>query len=34
MRHAQPLPATVAVPLLAVSAAIIGGVIAALEWLR
>ena len=34
MRHGRPLPATMAVPLLAFSAAIIGGVIATLEWLK
>jgi putative membrane protein len=34
IRHGRPLPGTMAVPLLACSAAIIGGVIAALEWLK
>jgi len=34
MRHARPLPSTVAVPLLATSAAIIGGVIALVQWLK
>jgi putative membrane protein len=34
MRHDRPLPATIAVPLLAMSAAIVSAVIAAVEWLR
>ena len=34
MRSDQPLPATVAIPLLALSAAIASAVIAAVEWLQ
>ena len=34
MRHDRPLPATIAVPLLALSAAIVSAVIAAVEWLK
>ena len=34
MRHDKPLPATIAVPLLAMSAAIVSAVIAAVEWLK
>jgi putative membrane protein len=34
MRHDRPLPATIALPLLALSAAIISAVIAAVEWLK
>ena len=34
MRHDQPLPATIAVPLLALSAAIVSAVIVAVEWLK
>ena len=34
MRHDQPLPATIAVPLLALSAAIVAVVIAAVLWLK
>jgi putative membrane protein len=34
MRHDQPLPATIAVPLLAMSAAVVSAVIAAVEWLK
>jgi len=34
MRHDRPLPATIAVPLLALSAAIVSGVIVAVEWLK
>ena len=34
MRHAQPLPGTIAIPLLAASAALISGIIAAVEWLK
>ena len=34
MRHDRPLPATIAVPLLALSAAIVSAVIVAVEWLK
>lgn len=34
MRHDRPLPNPIAIPLLAVSAAIVAGVIAAIEWLK
>jgi putative membrane protein len=34
MRHDQPLPSTIAVPLLALSAAIVSAVIVAVEWLK
>ena len=34
MRQDQPLPATIAVPLLAMSAALVAAVIAAVEWLK
>ena len=34
MRHDRPLPATIAIPLLALSAAIVAAVIVAVEWLK
>jgi inner membrane protein YidH len=34
IRHGRPLPSTMAVPLLASSAAIIGAVIATVQWLK
>ncbi|HUL57195.1 MAG TPA: DUF202 domain-containing protein [Usitatibacter sp.] len=34
MRHDQPLPGTIAVPLLATSAALIAAIIAAVDWLQ
>jgi putative membrane protein len=34
MRHDQPLPSTIAIPLLALAAAIVSAIIAAVEWLR
>jgi putative membrane protein len=34
MRHDQPLPSTIAIPLLALSAAIVSVVIVAVEWLK
>ena len=34
MRHDRPLPATIALPLLALSAAIVSTIIAAVEWLK
>lgn len=34
MRHDRPLPATIGVPLLTLVAAIVSGIIAAVEWLR
>ena len=34
MRHDRPLPGTIAVPLLALSASVVAAVIAAVEWLK
>lgn len=34
MRHDRPLPSTIAVPMLALCAAIVSSVIAAIEWLK
>jgi putative membrane protein len=34
MRHDRPLPSTIAIPLLTLAAAIVSGIIAAVEWLR
>jgi putative membrane protein len=34
MRHARPLPSTVAIPLLAAIAALVSGIIAAIELIR
>jgi putative membrane protein len=34
MRHDRPMPATIAIPLLALCATIVSGVIAAVAWLR
>ena len=34
MRHDRPLPSTIAIPLLTLAAAIVSGIIAAVEWLK
>jgi hypothetical protein len=34
MRHDRALPSTIAVPLLALAAALVSGIIAAVEWLK
>src|SRR5690242_17488501 len=34
MRHDRPLPSTIAIPLLTLAAAIVSGIIAAIEWMK